>query len=672
MHRCRPVLYIPVMPYVLEAILQLAITAFGFYCVGYGVGIFKKHPAKVLGEMIHATLRGSWWLTKIVCITTFELASGLATGLIKGAPSNGRDTTDNRKHYLTGFDRFKLLNQWKDGLVLDGKRAISLQDSFRHAAVFSPTGGGKTTTVILPAVLNLKPDRSVVINDPSGEIHTKASGWLLKQGFDVRVIDVSRVDQSLSFNPLFRTNSHTEIGQVADSLVHHAFADSRSDPFWNLKARELLAVLIRCLKKAEPEYCNLHNLRHLLNSFGHDGSPLNAWIAKHVPDEATFTEWKGFIAQSPKVMQNIISTASAALEKVADPSIAHLTATETLHFEDIRKRPTAIFTIVPEHQTRYWAFLTDTLLQQVFSFCMEPKRSDEPYLPVFFLLDEFGHARIPGFSTATVTMRKRDCAICILLQEPSMLEKTYGKADAATILGGGMVSKVFMSGLSLETCERLSRIIGKGDDNRPILSASAIRTLPDRTALLIHGNKKPVVLQMTPYFKNPKLLRRTRLPPAPLPENKTSTELSYISLGDVSKKSRTKVERKRPQREDNKAALRTPTEAPEAPEPTGSSDQPLSESSQVSPRPTREPISEPAWAGEILKESRRARLEMEGLRDVLGLHTVTRQEAAAILGVSPRTLQRWEEKGLIQRLDVSARGVHFDYESVVKLKQERS
>ena len=675
------------MEQLVNTLLQLFFIVLGFAIMLSAVGLIKQSPGQILGNMIRATLKGAVWLLK----STFWLLGvfiretvALIQAIARGAPANNATATDNSKPFLTGFDRWKLLNRWKDGIVLDGKRSISLQNSFRHVAVFSPTGGGKTSSVLIPAVLNLK--TSAVINDPSGEIFARTSGWLHKQGFSVRVINVSDVEHSLSFDPLNRADSHTSIGQVADVLVRHAFPESRGDQFWNMSARGLISVLIRYLKH-DPEYCNLYNLRFLLNSFGEDGSPLNSWIAKQPVDEATFSEWTGIISASPKVLQSVVSTAKAALEKVSDPSIARLTATETLHFEDLRgPRPTVIYIIVPEHETKYWSFLTDLLLLQIFSFCMKPQRPGEPYLPVTFLLDEFGHSRLPGFSTATVTMRKRDCAICILLQEPAMLEQTYGKADAATILGGGMVSKIFMPGLSLETCERLSRIIGKGDDHRPVLSPSQIRTLPDRIALLIHGSKKPVVLRMTPYFKNSKLLRRTRIPPTPLPESKTSTELHYVSLGKeedrrqhMDKTGRSEETNTDPRSEGEHDNRRATTSPPPLPAPTKESettiDQPLRDAKEDPPHThpvTKSAGQPPSWAGELLQESRRAREEVETLREAIGVHVVTRTEAARILGKSTKTLQRWEKRGLLERVEVSAPGVHYAMDSILRLKQERS
>ena len=156
----------------------------------------------------------------------------------------------------------------------------------------------------------------------------------------MKVINVTDVEHSCTFNPLARLESHTDIGQLADVLIHHAFPDSRGDQFWNTSARSFLAVLIQCLKNEPPQYCNLYNLRYLVNAFGRDGSALNTFVVRNA-DKATYHEWKAFISQDSKVMQNIISTARAALEKVTDTSIARLTSTDTLGFEDLRRRRTS-------------------------------------------------------------------------------------------------------------------------------------------------------------------------------------------------------------------------------------------------------------------------------------------------------------------------------------------
>ena len=82
--------------------------------------------------------------------------------------------------------------------------------------------------------------------------------------------------------------------------------------------------------------------------------------------------------------------------------------------------------------------------------------------------------------------------------------------------------------------------------------------------------------------------------------------------------------------------------------------------------------STPQWAGELLQESRRAREEVETLREAISMHVISRKEAASLLNVSTKTVQRWEKQGLIERVAVASKTAHYTMDSVLKLKQERS
>ena len=672
------------MEAIINSILTILISLFGFYCVLYGAKIVKKHPAKVLGEMIRATIKGTFWLLKAL----IEAIGQLIMALVHGAPADTEIGSGDhgRAAFLTGLDRWKLIRRrGHHGLVVDGRRRLSLERSMRGAAVIAPTGSGKTTSYLIVNALTLT--SSAVITDPSGEIYKASAGWLHSQGYEIKVFNVSDVSHSHFFNPLHRADNHTAIGQLADTLIHSAFPESR-DPFWNASAKSLVGVLIRCLKTQPPEYANLHNLRYLLNNFGHDGSNLNSFISR-TADEATFEEWKGVIATAPKVLASIVSTCKAALEKVADPAVARLTSTETLHFEDLRRRRCVLYLITPEQETRYWSFITNLLIGQLFAFCMKPPRPGEPHEPILFLLDEFANqGRYPDFSVTASTIRKYSCSLSIVLQDVMQLERVYGKAEASSILNGGMTTKIFLPGLPQPTCEHLSRVLGKGEDGRPILTPDQIRTLPDSSGLLIHGNKKPVVLNMTPYYENPKLLKRTQPPPAPLRESTTSTELQWISLeGSDEGRHQPKAQTTFPESdtEGTEIAVAPPSEAaeplpmlsplpPTSPAPTDVPDTTRGDELNQRPRPSdkdhdRQP---PPWADTLVEESRRAREEVAGLREVIGLHTISRKEAAAMLGVSTKTLQRWEQKGLIERVPVTAPGIFYDFEAIRRLRQKRS
>ena len=69
----------------------------------------------------------------------------------------------NRKRDIYGSASFlgfwqerQLLSKSYDGLAIDGRRKISLENSCKHCAIVAPTGTGKTTRYIIPNVLSAK------------------------------------------------------------------------------------------------------------------------------------------------------------------------------------------------------------------------------------------------------------------------------------------------------------------------------------------------------------------------------------------------------------------------------------------------------------------------------------------------------------------------------------
>lgn len=450
--------------------------------------------------------------------------------------------------FLKGRAKKNLLNQKHNGLVIDGINRIAVEKSFQHSLIIAPTGAGKTTCFIIPNVLNL--NSSMVITDPSGEIYRKTSGNLSKRGFKLKVINLENPELSLKTNPIYRAKTHTQIKTLTESIIENRFPNAKGEQiFWNSGGAQCLNILIRCLKQEPEKFQNFHNLRYLLNMFGANGEKLNSFIARNTQnDEMTFQEWSGFISNDEKVKQGYLATAKMALEPFSDPELCKLTAEENLHFETLRSEKTALFIIVPEHKVKYYSFFLNLLYSQIFDFCMQSPESNSLYFPIFFLLDEFGNTgKLPNFSTMMTTLRKRQCSCSLVLQDIEQLTEIYGRADTSTIVNGGCANRIFFSGLGLKTCEELERLLGKAtltlteggmrsvgteaervkdrQVGRALLTADEIRTMKDNQAIFIHGNKRPVLLNVTPYYRNKKLLEQMKLLPF---EN--SKNLEFLSL----------------------------------------------------------------------------------------------------------------------------------------------
>ena len=513
-----------------ESLLTLVIMFFGLYCLLYGVQAVRVHPARMLGRMVRAILKGAFigtfWLAK----TLVEASVALVSGIVVGLPSP-KTTTSNPAYgtaaFLEGREKRRLLNNGRrhKGLLIDGhKKRLGVAASQMHAIIYGNSGAGKTTRFLIPNCLSL--DSSMLIFDPSSEIREACSASLERRGFNVKVVTVSDPGHSLKFNPLHRVEeSHSEQRKICEILLSTAYGDKRGDnSFWNDGAKNFLHVLLRALMCEAPEFRNLPNLKRIVDTFGFDGSPLNSFIAKNADDGMMF-EWKAFIAQPEKIMQGQVATARTSLEPFSDPDICQLMSCETLHFESLRTERTAIFICIPEHEVGYYRFFTTLLYSQIFAFAMVKPEPDHHDL--FFLLDEFGVAPVPGYPSWVASVRKKKVSVSMLLQSRSQLDKIYGRDDAHTILSGAVSSHLFYPGQDFETCLELEKICGKygvtiedesgrrRDVSRSLMTADEIRTMDK--ALFLHANQRPVILNTVPFFKNRRFLKQTRLKNRPLP-----------------------------------------------------------------------------------------------------------------------------------------------------------
>ncbi len=80
------------------------------------------------------------------------------------------------------------------------------------------------------------------------------------------------------------------------------------------------------------------------------------------------------------------------------------------------------------------------------------------------------------------------------------------------------------------------------------------------------------------------------------------------------------------------------------------------------------PHDAPPWGRALFQELHRLNGKVEALHATLALHVVDRREAAAILGCSTKTVERYEKRKRLPRANVPMRGAHYFRDDVLKLK----
>jgi type IV secretion system protein VirD4 len=407
------------------------------------------------------------------------------------------------------------------GLLIDGRdRRLSHEESFKNLALIATTGAGKTSTFIIPNLLSID-DASMVVTDPSGALYASTAHDLRRRGFEVLKLDPLDLMGSIRYNPLDRARSVPDMNEVAHILVSTANQGGNLDPFWLAGAEDIIGILMKCLKN-HPEarrYANLANLHNLLLLFG-DGSPLNAFVTDYAPDRATFNAFVGFCSQAERTYQGMVSQAKTSLGFLSNPDIAKLTAGQSFAFEQLRAKKTAIFLVFPQNRIEYYSVLMNLFYTQLFHLCLDDRAYGDRSLPVYFLLDEFGHLKIPGFSSIITTTRQRRISLSIVLQSVSQLVERYGRDGARTILNGGIANRLFLSVSDIHEAQEISQIVGDVYTNRmnqrgevrtehePMITPSALMAMKSNQALLLPTGMRPAIFETTRYFERRDFAKR--------------------------------------------------------------------------------------------------------------------------------------------------------------------
>ena len=128
----------------------------------------------------------------------------------------------------TKLNGILLCNQY-----IDGKLQQIYSDYNSHALIISATGGGKTTSCVIPTVVSYARQlekKSMVISDPKGEIYKKTAKTLEDEGYSVYLLNYRDPKHSEFWNPLtpiyreyhkvFKLYDEIEVVETENGLRH--------------------------------------------------------------------------------------------------------------------------------------------------------------------------------------------------------------------------------------------------------------------------------------------------------------------------------------------------------------------------------------------------------------------------------------------------------------------
>ena len=336
------------------------------------------------------------------------------------------------------------------------------------------SGSGKSASYVIPNAYQLL--GSYVFTDPKGELYDKTAGFLKSKGYDIKVLNLVNPKKSDGYNPLMHIESEIDVDVIANTIVKGQKTEgSNADPYWDDMAEMLLKALIYYLLATRPEEeQNLASCAELVRAANSNGGGnLLTELMNQLPyDHPARMNYKSIEIAPEKTYGSILSTLQSKLGKFDSKDIAELTSTNTINFEEIGSKKTAVYVISSDTHTAYDFLLTiffSQMIQHLYDFA--DKQGGALPQPTYFILDEFANiGKIPDFDKKISTSRSRKISFSVILQNLDQLEAVYEKSHETII--GNCDTTVFLGSNSQKTVEYFSKELGEKTVSRDSWSVS--------------------------------------------------------------------------------------------------------------------------------------------------------------------------------------------------------
>lgn len=341
--------------------------------------------------------------------------------------------------------------------------------------VVGGSGVGKTRSIVRPNLLQAT--GSYIVSDPKGNLYDIYHSYLESKGYRVERLDlVNPLESTVQYNFFSYIRSQTDVLKIARMLGDQT-PNGHGDRFWDLSAQVMVQCVLSYLVENRREEASLGRMIELLRGASRSGSrgdllrnsefdrQFEAYERQHANSPAV--RFYESIAMNPVVTWNCIVTTVMSKYAAYDvEEIRDLLSKDTVHFDEIGRRKTALFVVVSDTDRSM-----DTIANVFFSQAMQElcrvadaRPDSRLIIPVRFILDDFAtNVHIDEFPRMISSIRSRAISTMLMVQAESQLWSGYGD-DAETIISN-CDTYVYLGGNDINTARR----VGERCD-KPMLS----------------------------------------------------------------------------------------------------------------------------------------------------------------------------------------------------------
>ena len=477
--------------------------------------------------------------TILICLAAY----GMAVLLYR---TNQGRTRDGEEHGSAAWATPASVNAQfaqKDSIPLTQHVRLGL-DTHKHrrslnVLVIGGSGAAKTRSFVLPNILTA--NTNYVITDPKSEVLLATGGYLKKQGYDVRVLNLVNLEQSDGYNPFCYLRDEKDVLKLVNNLIQSTTpkGSHESDPFWTKAETALLQAIILMLFQEAPEYeQNFSMVMRVLEyaevreeDEGHV-SPLDLLfesIERRKPDSVAVRQYKVFKLAAGKTAKSILVSTAVRLAPFNLPQIQALTNHDDMDLYTLGEKKVALYAVIPDNDNTF-NFLVSLLYAQAFqALYYSADQIHHGPLPrhVRFVLDEFAAMPLPGFTRELATMRSRSISASVIIQNMAQIKELY--KDSWEAIPGNCDTILYLGGNESSTHKYVSEMLGKATidtkthgqtkgksgsystnfqmSGRELLTPDEVRKLDNRYALLFIRGASPVMDEKYDLMHHPAISR---------------------------------------------------------------------------------------------------------------------------------------------------------------------
>lgn len=423
--------------------------------------------------------------------------------------------------------------EWQNSSVIADKKEKDIKDNIilteteqvaknmrksgmnRHILIVGRPGTGKSRYFFKPNILNAT--GCLIITDPKGELLRDCGGNLIRQGYDIKVLNLDDMSMSNHYNPFMyiRTIKVDEIdkttGEVVtvnkikeddvmtliDCIMKNTKSDQietqTGDPFW--EKSEMLYMQALCYYMLEefkdrPLKQNFNTILELIRLSAPDNSGrseldrlFNDFEKKYGSEHIAVKQYKHFkvSASSPKMMSTIIMTATARLGCFNIKALSDITSDDTMELDrvgmpidknkldEINNKSSrksghgkVAYFIITKPSANTFNFIGTLMYTQLFQQIDENaiRCGGSLATPTDMYLDEFRQqGQIPMFQEMLAYVRGLNVGIVICLQSLAQLKEFY--KDTWENILDCCDTMMLIGSNTKETNEYFSTLLGK-------------------------------------------------------------------------------------------------------------------------------------------------------------------------------------------------------------------